>query len=163
MSELLVRDAGPDDAAEIHRLIVALCKYEREDPETTVRATEQSLRAQLCEDSPPFRCLLAQVDDTVVGFALFFFNYSTWRGCQGLYLEDLFVEPAFRNRGIATELLVRLARMAKERGCERMEWMVLDWNAPAIEFYRTLGAQLMDGWTTCRLSADAIAALAIRG
>lgn len=162
MSGLLIRDAGPDDAGEIHRLILALCEYEKEDPATTVRATEQSLRAQLREDSPPFRCLLAQVDGVVVGFALFFFNYSTWRGCQGLYLEDLFVEPDYRKRGIGAQLLVRLAKVAQERGCERMEWVVLDWNTPAIEFYRSLGAQLMDAWTTCRLNVDAIAALASR-
>lgn len=162
MSHLTIRRATPADANEIHRLIVALCAYEKYDPETTVKATVASLEAQLEQAHPPFQCLLAQIDDQVVGFALFFFNYSTWRGRPGLYLEDLFVDIAHRNQGIATKLLVSLAQVAREHGCARMEWVVLDWNTPAIEFYRTLGAQMMEGWTTCRLDSEAIEALASR-
>lgn len=162
MSELRIRLATPADAPEIHRLIVALCVYEKYDPEMTVKATPASLGTQLGQAEPPFQCLLAQLGEQVVGFALFFFNYSTWRGRPGLYLEDLFVDIEHRNQGIATKLLISLAQVAQDRGCARMEWMVLDWNAPAIEFYRTLGAQMLEGWTTCRLDSPAIEALAAR-
>lgn len=162
MPEIEIREAGPGDAADIHRLVVALCEYEKEDPATTVVSTVSSIREQLQLPKPPFRCLLAHVNGQVVGFALFFFNYSTWRGRPGLYLEDLFVDVDHRKQGIGTQLLVQLARIARDKECPRMEWMVLDWNTPAIEFYRTLGAQLMEGWTTCRLNSDAIERLATR-
>lgn len=162
VSKLQIRQAVPADASEIHRLIVALCVYEKYDPETTIKTSVESLTAQLEQSHPPFRCLLAQREERVVGFALFFFNYSTWRGRPGLYLEDLFVDIEYRKQGIATKLLQALAQEALERGCARMEWMVLDWNMPAIEFYRSLGAQMMEGWTTCRLDTPAIEALARR-
>lgn len=147
-----LRAAGPDDAAAIHRLIVDLATYERE-PQAVV-VTPAELRAQLAAARPPFECLLAEEDGAVVGFALYFHNYSTWRGRPGLYLEDLFVEPAFRGRGLGKRLLVELARIAVERGCARMEWAVLDWNAPAIGFYRSLGAQPLSEWTIFRLTGE---------
>ena len=106
--------------------------------------------------------LLAEVDGETAGFALFFHNFSTWQGRRGLYLEDLFVRPAMRGRGIGKALLCELARIAMERGCARMEWAVLDWNTPAIEFYRSLGAVPMDEWTIFRLTAPAIGRLASR-
>ncbi len=154
----LLRPAGPDDAADIHRLIVALATYERE-PDAVV-ATPEGLRAQLAADRPPFECLLAEVDGVVVGFALYFYNYSTWRGRPGLYLEDLFVEPARRGRGLGRRLLARLAAIAVDRGCARMEWMVLDWNAPAIAVYEAIGARPVAGWTTYRLTGAALERLA---
>lgn len=153
-----LRPAGPDDAEHIHRLIVALATYEREPD--AVEATPAGLRAQLSAAQPPFECLLAELDGAVVGFALYFHNYSTWRGRQGLYLEDLFVEPAARGHGIGRRLLVALARIAVARGCGRMEWMVLDWNAPAIGFYEQLGARAVEGWVPFRLSGDALLGLA---
>lgn len=148
-----LRTAGPDDAAVVRRLIVDLATYERE-PDAVV-VTVDELRDQLASARPPFECLLAEDGDgEVVGFALYFHNYSTWRGRQGLYLEDLFVLPDRRGRGIGKQLLVRLAQIAVERGCARMEWAVLDWNEPAIAFYRSLGARPMSEWTIFRL-ADA--------
>lgn len=157
----LLRAAAPDDAAAIHRLIVDLATYEREPEAVVVTAAE--LRAQLAAARPPFECLLAEVDGEVVGFALYFHNYSTWRGRPGLYLEDLFVQPALRGRGIGKQLLVRLAQLAVERGCARMEWAVLDWNAPAIGFYRSLGAQPLTEWTIFRLTGEPLLRLSRQG
>jgi len=148
-----LRTAGPADAADIFRLIVDLATYERE-PDAVV-VTVDELRAQLAAERPPFECLLAEDDDgAVVGFALFFHNYSTWRGRPGLYLEDLFVEPSRRGRGLGKQLLVRLAQLAVERGCARMEWAVLDWNTPAIGFYERLGARAVSDWTIFRLTGQ---------
>ncbi len=152
-----LRPAGPDDAATIHRLIVELATYERE-PDAVV-ATPDSLRAQLASPSPPFECLLVEEDGAVVGFALYFQNYSTWRGRPGLYLEDLYVDPARRGRGHGKRLLVRLAQIAVERGYARMEWNVLDWNEPALSFYRSLGAEPLSEWTVHRLTGPALLAL----
>lgn len=156
-----LRAATPDDAAAIHRLIVDLATYERE-PEAVV-VTPAELRAQLAATRPPFECLLAEVDGEVVGFALYFHNYSTWRGRPGLYLEDLFVQPALRGRGIGKQLLVKLAQIAVERGCARMEWAVLDWNAPAIGFYESLGAQPLTEWTIFRLTGEPLLRLSRQG
>jgi GNAT superfamily N-acetyltransferase len=154
-----LRVAGPDDAAVIHRLIVDLATYERA-PDAVV-ATVDGLRAQLAAERPPFECILADDEDgATVGFALYFQNYSTWRGRPGLYLEDLYVEPARRGRGIGKQLLVRLAQIAVERGYTRMEWIVLDWNAPAIGFYKRLGARPLDEWTTFRLDGQELLDLA---
>ena len=154
-----LRPAVPDDAATIHRLIVELATYERE-PEAVV-VTPDELRAQLAAARPPFECLLVELaGGQVVGFALYFHNYSTWRGRQGIYLEDLFVEPAHRGRGYGKQLLVRLAQLAVDRGCARMEWNVLDWNAPAIAFYRSLGAVPLSECTVFRLTGEALLNLA---
>jgi GNAT superfamily N-acetyltransferase len=156
-----LRGARPQDAKLIHGLICALAEYERE-PDAVV-CTPDDLRAQLSSERPPFECVLAELDGRAVGFALFFHNYSTWRGRSGLYLEDLFVVPEFRHRGIGRKLLTHLAGIAVERGCARMEWAVLDWNAPAIEFYRGLGARPMEEWTIFRLTDDALARLGAEG
>ena len=154
---LAIRFAGPADAATLHRFVVGLAVYERE-PEA-VLVTPAELAAQLAADRPPFECLLAERDGTPVGFALFFQSYSTWRGRTGLYLEDLFVDEAHRRHGVGTALLRRLAALAVERCCGRLEWAVLDWNAPAIEFYRTLGATALSEWTTWRVDGEALARL----
>lgn len=156
--KLSIRRAGPDDAAEIYRFIKLLAAYEREPD--AVEATPESLRAQLSAARPPFECLLAECDGRAIGFALFFHNFSTWRGRPGIYLEDLFVDPASRGIGAGKALLIELARLARERKCPRMEWVVLDWNRPAIEFYKSLGAAPLDGWTVFRLADDAIGRLA---
>lgn len=157
-SEHRLRFAGPADAPLVHALICELAEYEREPD--AVQATPEALRAQLASDAPPFECLLAYVGDDAAGFALFFHNYSTWRGRRGVHLEDLFVRPTWRRRGVGLALLRELARLAVERGCARVEWAVLDWNTPAVEFYRALGALPLDQWTTFRLSDGALSALA---
>jgi len=157
---IVLRPATAEDAPHIHRLIVALAAYEREPD--AVEVTPATLAAQLASERPPFECLLALVEGVVVGFALYFHNYSTWRGRTGLYLEDLFVDPTQRGRGVGRELLAELARIAVARGCARMEWMVLDWNEPAIAFYRRLGAAPVDGWHTFRVTGAALVDLARR-
>lgn len=152
-----IRPATPDDAPTILRFVRELAAYEREPD--AVEATVESLRAQLSAERPPFECLLA-LDPEPVGFALYFHNYSTWRGRPGLYLEDLYVTPSARTRGIGRALLVRLAAIAVERGCARMEWAVLDWNQPAWAFYRALGAEPLEGWTLFRLTGQPLSDLA---
>lgn len=153
-----LRRAGPADAETLLRFIQALAEYEREPD--AVRTDAATLRRQLAEPSPPFECLIAELGGRPVGFALFFSTYSTWRGRPGLYLEDLFVLPESRGRGVGRRLLVELGRLAIRRGCARLEWSVLDWNEPAIGFYRALGAVPMDEWTVWRLTDDALASLA---
>ena len=155
-----IRFANARDAAVIHALIVELAVYEKEPD--AVEATPESLAAQLTMPKPPFECLLLEAEGQVHGMALFFHNYSTWRGKQGLYLEDLYVVPSARGRGFGLALLARLASIALERDCPRMEWAVLNWNAPAIAFYEALGAESLSGWTINRLSGQALAALASR-
>jgi GNAT superfamily N-acetyltransferase len=153
-----IRHATPDDADLVFHFVNELARYERE-PEAVV-CTAGDLRQQLGSASPPFSCLLAELEGEPVGFALYFFNYSTWRGRPGLYLEDLFVVPEARGRGAGKQLLVELARIAVARGCARMEWTVVDWNEPAIDFYRALGARRLDGWQLFRLTGPALEALA---
>lgn len=157
-----VRPARPTDrdAAAIHDLITRLAVYERE-PQAVV-VTPEEIREQLALAPPPFECLLAEADDVVVGFALFFHNYSTWLGRRGIYVEDIFVPEHLRGRGVGTLLLGEVARLALERGCGRVEWSVLNWNTPSIEFYRRIGAAPMSGWTTFRLSGDALGNMAAR-
>jgi GNAT superfamily N-acetyltransferase len=154
----VIRAAGPDDAEAIHELVVALATYEREPD--AVRATPESLRAQLAADRPPFECLLAEEGGRAVGFALFFPTFSTWEGRPGLYLEDLFVREEARGSGVGRALLVRLAQIAVERGYGRLELAALDWNTPATGFYERLGGQAMDDWTVFRFAGDTLASLA---
>ncbi len=156
--DLNIRLSSPDDADTIFELIVLLAEYERE-PDAVVSSPDR-LREQLSADRPPFECLLAERDGEACGFALFFHNYSTWRGRPGIYLEDLFVRVERRGEGIGKALLVRLAQLAVERGCARMEWSVLNWNEPAIGFYRAIGAEARSDWTTFRLTGEPLTALA---
>ena len=153
-----IRPARLDDVPIILRLIVDLATYERAPNEAS--ATEQQLRDVLFGAKPAAEVLLAFENETPVGFAVFFHNFSTWLGRPGLYLEDLFVKPEMRGKGYGRALLVDLAKIARARGCGRMEWAVLDWNDPAIQFYRKLGAKSMDEWTVFRLTRDGIAKLA---
>jgi len=155
---LTIRTAGIDNVALILQLIRELALYERAPND--VVATEEGLRDVLFGDSPSAHVLLALEGDDAVGFAVYFFNFSTWLGRPGLYLEDLFVRPEKRGKGYGRALLQRLAQTAQERGCGRMEWAVLDWNDPAIQFYRKLGAEPMNEWTVFRLTQDGIAKLA---
>ncbi len=150
----MVRAARPSDVPEILALVRELAEYERA-PEA-VAATEDDLRAALFSASPAVFCHVAEVDGAVAGFAVWFLNFSTWLGRHGIYLEDLFVRPAYRGRGLGRALLESLAATAAERGYGRVEWWVLDWNRPAHDFYRTLGAEPMDEWTVWRLTGDAL-------
>lgn len=158
---LAIRFATERDAPLVLAFIHALAAYEREPD--AVETSESTLREQLTSRTPPFECLLAELDGVPAGFALFFHNYSTWRGRRGIWLEDLFVPPEYRRHGVGTALLKRVAAIAVERDCARLEWSVLDWNTPAIDFYRSFGATLMDAWTTCRLTDAPLAALAREG
>ena len=146
------------DTPVILSLIKDLAEYERLGHE--VEATEEDIRDSLFGDWPGAEVVLAYVGRDVAGFALFFHNYSTFLGRRGLYLEDLFVRPAYRSRGVGRRLLAHLARLAVERKCGRMEWWVLDWNESAIRFYQSIGAVPMEDWTVYRLTGDALARLA---
>lgn len=153
-----IAPAGPADVPVIHRLIRGLADYERMTDQAV--ATEEDLRRWLFGDRPMAEVVLAREGGEVVGFALFFHNFSTFLGRPGLYLEDLFVRPEWRGRGVGRQLLAHLAAIAVERGCGRMEWAVLDWNAPAIGFYRRLGAQVLEEWKLCRLSGETLTRVA---
>src|SRR6185437_5496441 len=153
-----IRPARVKDVPIILQLIRDLATYERAPDE--VIATEEQLVEVLFGERPVAEVLLAFEGESPVGFAVYFYNFSTWLGRAGLYLEDLFVKPDERGKGHGRALLVELAKIARERECGRMEWAVLDWNEPAIKFYRTLGAKPMDEWTVFRLTRDEIARLA---
>jgi GNAT superfamily N-acetyltransferase len=153
-----IRSARVADVPIILELIRDLATYERAPNEVT--ATEEQLVDVLFGEKPAAEVLLAFEKDTPVGFAVFFHNFSTWLGSPGLYLEDLFVKPEKRGKGYGRALLVHLAKIARDRCCGRMEWAVLDWNIPAIEFYRKLDAKPMEEWTVFRLTRDGIARLA---
>jgi len=157
-SEFQIRPARVEDVPIILELIRDLATYERAPNEVT--ATEEQLVDVLFGERPAAEVLLAFEGKSPVGFSVFFHNFSTWLGRPGLYLEDLFVKPEKRGKGYGRALLVDLAKIAHNRGCGRMEWAVLDWNEPAIEFYRALGAKPMDEWTVFRLTRDGIARLA---
>ena len=153
-----IRPATVADVPIILELIRALATYERAPNEVT--ATEKGLTEVLFGAKPAAEVLLAFENEAAVGFAVFFHNFSTWLGRPGLYLEDLFVRPEDRGKGYGRALLIHLAKIARERGCGRMEWAVLDWNEPAIKFYRKLDAKPMKEWTVFRLTRDGIARLA---
>jgi len=153
-----IRAATAADVPIILELIRALATYERAPNDVT--ATEDGLSKVLFGEKPAAEVLLAFENETAVGFAVFFHNFSTWLGRPGLYLEDLFVRPEDRGKGYGRALLIHLAKIARDRGCGRMEWAVLDWNEPAIQFYRKLGAKSMDEWSVFRLTRDGIAKLA---
>jgi GNAT superfamily N-acetyltransferase len=158
MANFEIRTTTEADVPIILSLIRELADYERA-PEAVV-ATEEGLREVLFGPKRSAEVLLALEEGEPVGFAVYFFNFSTWLGRPGLYLEDLFVRPNVRGKGYGRALLERLAQIARERGCGRMEWAVLDWNDPAIQFYRKLGAEPMNEWTVFRLTKEGIAKLA---
>ena len=156
--EPVIRPAQPQDAQVIHDFICELARYEREPDAVKIDANR--LQAQMNRPSPPFKCLLAEVDGEPVGFALYFFTYSTWEGAETLYLEDFFVDEHGRRGGVGTALFKTLAREARTRGCQRMDWAVLRWNQLAIDFYEKLNAELQDAFVGYRLTGDALTALA---
>lgn len=157
---LTIRPATVDDVALIAQLVRELAEYEKLADAAV--ATEDGLREQLFGERPAAEVLIAEADGEPAGFALFFHTFSTFLGKRGLYLEDLFVRPAFRGLGLGKHLMAALARIAVQRNCGRFEWSVLDWNEPSIAFYRKLGATGMDEWTVQRLQGDALHALASR-
>src|SRR5256714_8691410 len=158
ITDFQIRPACLEDVPIILQLIRDLATYERAPHQVT--ATEEQLVDVLFGKRPAAEVLLAFEGQLPIGFAVFFHNFSTWLGRPGLYLEDLFVKPDKRGKGYGRAVLVELARIARDRGCGRMEWAVLDWNEPAIKFYRSLGAKPMDEWTVFRLTRDEIAKLA---
>jgi len=158
---LNIRPATCADAPLIATLVRELADYEKLLPDA--KATAADFLRELEAPNPVIHVLIAEWDGEPAGFALYFFNFSTFVGRPGLYLEDLFVKPALRSHGIGRALLRELARIARQRNCGRMEWAVLDWNEPAIGFYKRLGATVMPDWRVCRLSGDSLAAAAGRG
>ncbi|MDP4689855.1 MAG: GNAT family N-acetyltransferase [Candidatus Nanopelagicales bacterium] len=154
-----IRPALPSDVPDILAMIRELAEYERALDE--VAATEDLLDAALFGPDPAVFALIAETPDgTVVGFALWFRNFSTWLGRHGVYLEDLYVRPAYRGEGYGKALLVELARICRDRGYGRLEWWVLDWNEPALQFYRSIGALAMDEWTVQRVTGQTLRDLA---
>ncbi|MGJ4948155.1 GNAT family N-acetyltransferase [Bradyrhizobium sp. HKCCYLS20291] len=157
---LSIRRASPSDIGVVFALINELAEYERLAHEVT--ASEADIAAALFCDHPTLFCDVAEWNGEVAGFAVWFVNFSTFAGRPGLYLEDLFVRPAFRRNGIGQALLGHLARTCVAEGWARLQWSVLDWNAPSITFYKSLGAELMDDWTLCKVTGEALAQLAER-
>jgi GNAT superfamily N-acetyltransferase len=153
----MIRPARAEDVPAIYRLMRDLAQYERSL--SSVTATEEDLRRSLFCDHPAVFAHVAVSGGSVAGFALWFLSYSTWTGKHGIYLEDLYVQPGMRGRGYGKALLAELARICAERAYGRLEWSVLDWNAPSIGFYKSIGAQPMDEWTVYRLSGPALQAL----
>jgi GNAT superfamily N-acetyltransferase len=156
-----IRAARPTDVPAIRSLIRELAGYEREPAQAV--ATEEDLLRDGFGPRPRYSCLMARWSGEVAGFALYFHNYSTWQGRHGLYLEDLFVRSGLRGRGIGKALFVELARIAVGEGCGRFQWQVLDWNAPAIAFYESLGAKALKEWISMRLEGGALERLAAHG
>jgi GNAT superfamily N-acetyltransferase len=155
---ITIRAATAADVSKILAFIRALAEYEREPD--AVLATEADLLRHGFGPNPFYFCLIAESEGSPAGFALYFYNYSTWLGRPGLYLEDLFVLPEFRGLGIGKALLQRVAAIAVEKDCLRLQWEVLDWNTPAIDFYAAMGAEFLDTWRNVRVSGDALRKLA---
>ncbi|MBK8323874.1 MAG: GNAT family N-acetyltransferase [Betaproteobacteria bacterium] len=160
MTDFVLRPATPDDCVEIDRLIRELADYEKLAHQ--MQGTPEKLRAALFGPRPAAEAVMAERGGRAVGFALFFTTYSTFLSKPGLYLEDLFVEPAHRGAGIGKALLTHLAGLAVERGCGRFEWRVLDWNEPSIRFYESIGGRILPEWELVRMTEPEFAALAAR-
>ncbi len=157
---LSIRAARPADSALIFALVKELAAYEKLTAQ--VDATEEQIAAALFCDHPRLCCDIAEWGGEPAGFAVWFLNFSTFRGRHGIYVEDIFVRPAFRGKGIGKALMQSLARRCVEQGYARCEWAVLDWNAPSIAFYKSIGAQVLDEWKICRLSGEALKVFARR-
>ena len=148
----MIREARIEDIEAIHDLIVELAIYEREPDAVT--AAVDDIKKSLFDQNPVANCLVSEIDNKIVGIAIWFLNYSTWLGKPGIYLEELYVKPEFRGKGIGLGLMRSLAKICVENGYERFQWWVLDWNEPSIMFYKSIGAEAMDEWTVYRLSGQ---------
>jgi GNAT superfamily N-acetyltransferase len=157
-NELLLRRAVPEDTPQILAFIRELAEYERE-PEKAV-ATPADIARHVFGEQPLVFVVMAEWAGEPAGFALWFYNFSTWEGRPGLYLEDLFVRPRFRGKGIGKALLKHLAAVAVEKGCTRYVWQVVDWNTPSLDFYQAMGARVLKDWLTCRVEGEALKRLA---
>ncbi len=155
---LRIRPAEPDDVQLILDYIAELADYERA-PECAV-ATPEDIRRWVFGERPLMYAEMAEWEGEPAGFAFWYFNFSSWEGKPGIYLEDLWVRPAYRGRGIGKALLCHLARIAVEKGCTRYVWQVLDWNTPSLDFYKAMGARVMEEWLTCRVEGEALRRLA---
>ncbi len=156
----MIRYATKADVPRIHQLIKDLAEYEKAPLEA--KASLEQIEASLFSTNPHAFCHVVDVDGEVVGISIWFLNYSTWLGKPGIYLEDLYIDPAFRGKGFGLSLLRELAKICIEREYERLQWWVLDWNQPSIEFYKSLGAVPMDEWTVFRVSGEALTKLAAK-
>ena len=154
MSNIQIRTACKQDAETIHQMIVGLAKYEKAEHE--VKATVGSIQDSLFTPSATAQALICEQEGEPIGYAVYFYNYSTWLGKNGLYLEDLYIAPECRGLGAGKRMLQHLAKIAVEKGCGRFEWSVLDWNEPAIEFYKSFGAKPQDEWVIYRLDGQAL-------
>ena len=154
MSQLTIRPAVVQDSQQILDFITELAVYEKAEHE--VKATIGHIENTLFSEQPKAHCVLCENENGPVGFAVYFFSYSTWQGQYGIYLEDLYVSPASRGSGAGKALLKHLAKIATEQNCGRFEWSVLDWNQPAIDFYESIGAKPQDEWIRYRLDGDAL-------
>lgn len=154
MKNLQIRSATSDDAALILNFIVELARYEK--AEDQVHATERSIHESLFSEGASAKALICTLDEKPIGYAVYFFNFSTWLGKNGLYLEDLYISPEVRNRGAGKFVLQHLAKLAVENNCGRFEWSVLDWNEPARRFYENIGAEPQNEWVLYRLTGDAL-------
>ena len=155
---LSIRRARPEDSALIFALLRELAEYEKLTHELVV--TEAGIADALFAGNPVLTCEIAEWEGEPAGFAVWFFNFPTFAGRRGIYLEDLFVRPAFRGKGIGKALLAYLARLCVDNGWSRLQWSVLDWNTPSIDFYKSLGAQMMDEWKLCKVTGAALSQLA---
>ncbi|QDP01226.1 GNAT family N-acetyltransferase [Thalassotalea sp. PS06] len=158
MSSITIRNAGIEDSGLILRYITELARYEKAEHE--VKACEETIKASLFGPGSVTRALICEYNNEPVGFAVYFFNYSTWLAKQGLYLEDLYITPVYRGHGAGKALLRQLARIALDNNCGRFEWSVLDWNKPAIDFYQSIGAEPQSEWVGYRLTGQALLDLA---
>ena len=158
MSDLQIRAATIDDAPQIMQFIIELAEYEKARDE--VKASVEDIEQSLFSDSATVKALICELDGRAIGFAVYFYNYSTWLGRNGIYLEDLYITPSSRGSGAGKKLLKYLAKKAVDEGCGRLEWIVLDWNTPAIEFYESFGAKAQNEWVDYRLAGDALKAFA---
>ena len=158
---LIVRQATEADLPDIYRYIHALAEYEKAPDEVVLSIAD--LQQSFFGQSPQVYCLLSEVDGVVTGIAIWHLNYSTWLGKHGMYLEDLFVDPKYRGKGHGKALLIKLAQICIEKGYPRFQWWVLDWNEPALDFYKSLGAIAMDEWTVFRLTGSSLKKLATEG
>ena len=157
---LIIRLAQLKDVNDIFELIVGLAEYEQLTDNVT--GNSELLRSHLFGDRPYAESIVAELDDRIVGFGLFFHTYSTFLTQPGLYLEDVFVLPEYRRQGIGKALMISVAKIAFDRGCGRLEWSVLDWNQPAIDFYQSLGATILPDWKICRMTAETLAEIAAK-